>query len=326
MPKMIRLGLSKEDTALLSSNLEKLNELLIKKEDLILDTKFRKEITEYIEDFLYVMNIKKKKLTDGYLYRIRIIGEDETRFENLSDLLIPPKDKSKQGRMNNDNLRVLYVSFDQHVAELECGVNKLEIGRKYQVTRFQISEPIECYYLGMFSEIIFNLPYNSKKQIEAMEELGFKNFEVDHHYLKKIALAEGYLADALYTKKDKENKENKENKEDKEDNNNKTNDLNFKNNNKNYYILSSFISEIIFNFFEDKIDAILYPSQRNNYGMNIAIKEAALKKITPIITFENKVVENHSEKLVKYHTLSSADLSWSTEKIEFEETPNSCHW
>ena len=153
-----------------------------------------------------------------------------------------------------------------------------------------------------------------------MKELGFNDFKVDYPYLEKIAIAEGYLADALYTKKDKENKE------DKEDNNNKTNDLNFKNNNKNYYILSSFISEIISNFFEDKIDAIVYPSQRNNHGMNIAIKETALKKITPIITFENKVVENYSEKLVKYHTLSFADLSWSTEKIEFKETPNSCHW
>ena len=317
---MPRLGLSEEDTALLSSNLEKLNELLIKREDLILDTKFINEITEYIEDFLYVINIKEKKLTDGYLYRIRIIRKDETRFENLSDLLIPPKDKSVQGRMNNNNLRVLYASYAQHIAELECGINKLKVGEKFQVTKFEISKTIRYYYLGMIAEIIFNLPFNSEKQKKAMKELGFNDFKVDYPYLEKIAIAEGYLADALYTKKDKENKE------DKEDNNNKTNDLNFKNNNKNYYILSSFISEIISNFFEDKIDAIVYPSQRNNHGMNIAIKETALKKITPIITFENKVVENYSEKLVKYHTLSFADLSWSTEKIEFKETPNSCHW
>lgn len=59
---MSSVGISEEEAALLSSNLEKLNKLLIKRKDLILDTKFRKEITEYIQDFLYVINIKKKKI------------------------------------------------------------------------------------------------------------------------------------------------------------------------------------------------------------------------------------------------------------------------
>ena len=59
---MSSVGISEEEAALLSSNLEKLNKLLIKRKDLILETKFRKEITEYIQDFLYVINIKKKKI------------------------------------------------------------------------------------------------------------------------------------------------------------------------------------------------------------------------------------------------------------------------
>lgn len=293
---MSSVGISEEEAALLSSNLEKLNKLLIKRKDLILDTKFRKEITEYIQDFLYVINIKKKKLTDGYLYRIRIIKEDETRFENLSDLLIPPKDKSEQGRMNN-NLRVLYASYAQNIAELECGINKLKVGEKFQVTKFKISEPIRYYYLGMIAEIIFNLPFKSEKQKEAMEELGSKNFDLNYPFFKKIALTESYLAEALYAK------------------------------NNNNYILSSLISEIIFDYLKDEIDAFVYPSQRNNNGMNIAIKETALKKITPDITFENKVVENYYEKHVKYHTLSFAYLSWSTEKIEYKkEETKSCYW
>lgn len=306
MPEMNRLELSYEDAVDLSDTLEKSNERLIKDEKLKDNQKFRNDIKEYIEQYLFFMRYTQK-ITEGYLYRVRIVEKDENRFEKLSDLLIPPKDKSRIGRMNNENLRVLYATFDQNTAEFECAINKLDVGDKFQVTKFKINEPINYFHLGMLSEIIFNLPFKSEAQLSAMEKLGLKNFDLDYRYLKRIALAEGYLADTLYAKEDKDNNDNNDN-------------------DKNYYILTSLISEIIFDYFKDEIDAIVYPTQRKNYGLNIAIKETKLKKITPDITFENEVKVNHSKKYVEYKTLSSGYLNWSTEKIEFEETPNSCHW
>jgi len=142
--------------------------------------------------------------------------------------------------MNNTLFRVLYTSFHEFTAMAETRINDSFIGKHFQLTRFSIDRPIKVFKLGMFSEIHLNAPRDSEFTKKSMEE--FFGGQGHDGTMKGFSALECAMADILYGTGDK------------------------------YYVLSSILADAIFST-NPSIEAIMYPSMQNRFGINIAIKQ-----------------------------------------------------
>lgn len=296
---MARLGVNEETIITIKEDIDKIrnnNKIMesLKNND---NHEIANKIKDYLKQFFEMLQYRTT-IENGCLYRVRLIEDDIDYYSEYSELLIPPPGAISLGRLNNKNINVLYTSFHYHTAMMESGVNKLPADRRFQLTYFNINSPLNCYELGTFSKIVFNLPMYSDIQAKSYKDFGFV-IGVDDEYIKKLAFLEKYLLDILYAE----------------------------NNKNNYsYVLSSLISEVIFETNnKDRIDAIIYPTQQYRFGTNLAIRSESIEKLSLKYTFANKIYKKHSYDLFKYHTEFEGEMN-NEKKIEFKKVKKNYSW
>lgn len=197
-----------------------------------------KEIKEYFISFSSFLQYREE-VTCGTFYRVRK-SEAGTPYTTIKDLKYPDADVRHQDRMNNTSSRVLYTSLHEFTAMSECRIDSEFVGRKFQLTRFGSDKQFNVYRLGLFSELYLNNPRDSdfvKNRAQKFLGPGSHDRTIQGYSALEIA-----LANILY---DQEN---------------------------NHHILSSVLADAIFSANAD-IDAIMYPSMQNRYGINVAFKK-----------------------------------------------------
>ncbi len=211
-------------------------------------------------------------------YRIRK-NKNNQPFKYKHELIYPEPNMNHTDRMNNTNFRVLYVSLNEHTAMAEVRIDDSYIGKYFQLTRFSTDKNLIVYKLGIFSELYLNSPRDScfvKKKMKSM-------FGSESHdkTIQGYSALECAVADILYDTDE------------------------------NYYILSPILAEAIFDT-NSKIDAILYPSLQNRYGMNLAIKKECADKLKISCTMLNKLDKVYPNGFYKYYT--------KKECLDFDDT------
>lgn len=215
------------------------------------------------------------------VYRVRKCDENGNNpYLERGQLIYPPANPKHEDRMNNMSSRVLYTAFHEFTAMSETRLDDSYIGNNFQLTRFKINSPFKVFKLGAFSEAHLNLPRDSVQSEDAM-----KNFfgETGHNRtMQGFSALECAMADVLYDKGDK------------------------------YHILSSILADAIFTQLP-QIDAILYPSMQNRFGMNLAFKKSFADQMEITFSSLNRLEEVHPNGFFKYATLSSC-VNFNDEK------------
>lgn len=203
------------------------------------------------------------------LYRVRKCNGN-TPYLSRKDLIYPPPNIDHMDRMNNTLSRVLYTSFHEFTAMAETRINDSFKGKYFQLTRFSINKPIKVFKLGMFSEVHFNSPRDSENVKQSMEFF-FGNQGHDGT-IKGFCALECALADILYGYDDK------------------------------HHVLSSILADAIFST-NSAVDAIMYPSMQNRYGINLAIKQKTSESMKIEYSCLNRVEGVYQNGFYKYFTV-----------------------
>lgn len=248
-------------------------------QQLLKDEKIKKWMGHYIRFLNYTSEIKSE---DFVCYRVRK-SELDTPFFNTSDLIYPPKDKNKMGRMNSNETIVLYTSLNEFTAISESRIEKDDY---FQLTKFKIEKIMKVYHIGMFSDLLFNYPRDTDKTKKKIQKLAPSCSDVA---IKEFAALECALMDTFYCSS------------------------------KQSYLLSSFIAESIFLEFQD-VDAIMYPTMLNKFGINFAIKKEFVDNHMKINhSFLNCLVEAYSNGFYKYNTKYELEEFLNDGKLKFTE-------
>lgn len=243
------------------------------------------KIKEYFRNFCsfirYQFDIDCKNF-----YRIRKT-ENNVPYTLKKDLIYPEPSLSQEDRMSNTSFRVLYTSFHRFTAMAESRIDKSFIGKTFQLTRFSTDKPLTVFKLGLFSELSLNSPTNSndvKDQLKIM-------FGAAGHAETALGYSalECSIADVLYSQEN------------------------------GYHILSSIMADAIFSS-NPKIDAILYPSVQNRYGMNLAIKKECADTLQIKYSSLNRLTSAYSNGFYHYYTeMECADFPIN-DKYKFKKT------
>ncbi|WP_175762555.1 RES family NAD+ phosphorylase [Burkholderia anthina] len=225
-------------------------------------------------------NIKKYLLTfSSYLcyteearcmsfYRVRK-SQGEEPYKTKKDLKYPDPDIKHEDRMNNTSFRVLYTSLHEFTAMAESRIDDSFLGKSFQLTRFFREKPLKIYRLGLFSELYLNTPRDSeffKKNAATL--LGIGNHEKT---IQGYSALEVTMANILYDQE------------------------------KDYHILSSILADALFSS-GTNIEAIMYPSMQNRYGVNVAFNKESADALEIGYSAMNKIVEVHKNGFFKYKT------------------------
>ncbi|HAS8250600.1 TPA: RES domain-containing protein [Vibrio vulnificus] len=203
-------------------------------------------------------------------YRVRK-KDNDTPFNKRVDVIYPEPNQSHQDRMNNTSFRVLYTSLNEFTAMAETRLNESYIDKFFQLTRFKVERELKVFRLGLFSELYLNSPRDSEFVKSQMKRLlGSENHD---SALRGFAALECAIADILYDQGE------------------------------DYHILSSIMADAIFSEIEE-VEAILYPSLQNRYGLNLAIKKEVSDSLEISFTCLNKLVKVYENGFYKYHTLA----------------------
>lgn len=171
--------------------------------------------------------------------------------------------------MNNTSFRVLYTSLHEFTAMAESRITSDFLGGKFQLTKFSTNKPIKVYRLGLFSELYLNTPRDSDLvKNKTAELLG----QGDHdRTIQGYSALEVAMSNILYDQE------------------------------KDYHILSSILADAIFST-DKSIDAIMYPSMQNRYGINIAFNKKSADTLQITYSAMNKVTEVHKNGFFRYMT------------------------
>lgn len=292
---MALLGINLKEVQEFQNEINKVREKLKKDEAyrrgvINLDNNYKK-IKKYIHNFCKFLEYKNI-LDVSNFYRVRKLKNEEP-FYSRKELIYPEPDKKHEDRMNNTNFRVLYVSLNEYTAMAETRLNKEYINKYFQLTKFTSKKSLYAYKLGIFSEIYFNTPRDSKYTKKYIEDL-FGEENIPDRTIQGLAALECAIADILYD----------------------TND--------GYHILSSIIAEVIF-MLDSKIDAIIYPSMQNRYGINLAIKQETVDDYLEIeYTTSNKLIEVFPNGFFKYFTKKDSLKCDDENNLKFEDVEGNC--
>lgn len=221
-------------------------------------------------------------ITVNGLYRVRKCEGDQP-YSSRKELIYPPPCVEHEDRMNNTLFRVLYTSFHEFTAMAETRINDSFIGKYFQLTRFTIDRPIKVFKLGIFSEIHLNSPRDSEFTKKSMEE--FFGSQGHDGTMKGFSALECAMADILYGTGDK------------------------------YYVLSSILADAIFST-NPSVEAIMYPSMQNRFGMNIAIKQQLSELMKVEYSCLNRVEGVYANGFYKYVTVEECTDFSDEEKFE----------
>lgn len=264
-------GCSLKDVIHFENEINKLKKKLKENEnfrnDVINGGSSYKKIKEFFKAFCRFLNYIEK--IDGYqFYRIRK-NNSEKPFTFRKELIYPEANPNHKDRMNNKNFRVLYVSLNEYTAMAEARLDSSYINKKFQLTRFSTNNTLTVYKLGMFSELYFNTDRDSEKTQGIIKKLFGE--KITDKLIQGYSAIECALADILYDKTE------------------------------DYHILSSILADAIFSL-NPSIDAIMYPSMQNRYGINLAIKKECADVLDIKYTSLNQLVEVYKNGFYKYYT------------------------
>jgi hypothetical protein len=201
-------------------------------------------------------------------YRVRKT-ESDTPYKTVKDLKYPDPDVRHEDRMNNTSFRVLYTSLHEFTALAETRIDKNFIGKRFQLTKFSLDKPLKTYRLGMFSELYLNNPRDSEAVRErARDFLGSGDHD---RTIQGYSALEVAMSNILYDKE------------------------------KDYHILSSILADAIFST-GTNIEAIMYPSMQNRYGINVALNKESADALDISYSTMNRITEVHRNGYFRYAT------------------------
>lgn len=250
-----------------------------------------KNIKKFMNSFCRFL-IYKQTVDVSNFYRVRKLKKEEP-FYSRKELIYPEPDEKHEDRMNNINFRVLYVSLNEHTAMAETRLNREYINKYFQLTKFSSKKSLSAYKLGIFSEIYFNTPRDSKYTKKNIKDL-FGEENIPDRTIQAFSALECAIADILYDKEE------------------------------GYHILSSIIAEVIF-LINPEIDAIMYPSMQNRYGINLAIKKETVDDYLEIeYTTSNKLIKVFPNGFFKYYTKMESLRCDDENNLKFEDVEGNC--
>lgn len=287
---MTLLGLSFDEVQKFHSEVEKIKEKIKTDKYYKSDLKNQGEsyylLKKYFSFFAKFLQYSSKLEKSTALYRVRKNNLDNP-FSKKSDLIYPPPALSNENRMSNKSFCVLYTSFHEFTAISEAGLKDDYIGNFFQLTKFLTTKELTVYSLGVFSEIYLNTPRDSKHTKEAVSDLLGKEFIDSDKPIQGYSALECAIANILYDTSEAS------------------------------HLLSSAMADAIFTQNEN-IDAIIYPSVQNRFGINFAIRQQAADELKVTSTYFNKLTQIYENGFFKYETIMCSTDTSDPEKYKFE--------
>lgn len=216
------------------------------------------------------------------LYRVRKC-ESAKSYSSRKELIYPPPSLEHEERMNNTLFRVLYTSLHEFTAMAEARIDDSFIGKHFQLTRFAIDRPIKVFKLGIFSDVYLNSPRDSEFAKKSME--AFFGSQGHDGTMRGFSALECAMADVLYSTDDK------------------------------YHVLSSILADAIFSV-NPSVEAIMYPSVQNRFGMNVAVKQQVSELMKIEYSCLNRVEEVFANGFYKYFTIEECKDFSNDEKFD----------
>ncbi|EMF8900969.1 hypothetical protein CGJ47_23700 [Vibrio parahaemolyticus] len=236
-------------------------------------------IKKYFENFVKFMRYQEE-VNISCVYRVRKC-KGEIPYLTKQELIYPPPNIEHEDRMNNISSRVLYTAFHEFTAMAETRIDKSFIDSYFQLTRFSIEKPFTVFRLGLFSEIHLNSPRDSEYTKDTM--INYFGSQGHDGTMMGYSALECAMADVLYDSGDK------------------------------YHVLSSILADAIFSMVPS-VQAIMYPSMQNRYGVNLAFRKDFADSMKIEYSCLNILKNVYANGFYKYHTLA--------ECIEFNDDKN----
>lgn len=246
-------------------------------------------IKEFFTNFIKFLKYTSKVNLENF-YRIRKL-KNNNPFTDRKELIYPDPYVNHKDRMNNTSFRALYVALHEFTAMAETRLDKSYINKYFQLTKFTTKHEFTVFKLGFFSELHLNTPRDSKYVKNEMKNV----FDSEYHdrTVQGYSALECAIADVLYDRSD------------------------------GYHILSSILADAIFTE-NQKIDAILYPSMQNRYGLNLAIKKEFADTLEISYTSSNQLTDVYDNGFYKYSTLKECVNYSNSNSFVFTETEGCC--
>jgi hypothetical protein len=225
------------------------------------------KIKKYFSNFASFLRYSEE-VSCRKFYRVRK-SKDVKPFKTEKDLKYPDPNIEHEDRMNNTSFRVLYTSLHEFTAMAESRIDSSFIGKNFQLTRFHSNRPLKAYRLGMFSELYLNTPRDSeivRDKTERLLGMGYHDGTIQGYAALEVA-----MSNILYDQE------------------------------KDYHILSSILADVIFST-GTNIEAIIYPSMQNRYGINVAFNKESADALEIHYSTMNKVTEVYKDGFFRYVT------------------------
>lgn len=244
------------------------------KKNILNDSNFQSNLRGGIKDYLkikeWLIHHCKflqyyEELEPTFFFRVRPL-ESESPYTCAKDLNYKDRDTSSLGRMNNSLINVLYTSLNDQTAMLECNLDSTSVGKKFQLTRFRTTEKIRVYRLGIFADLYLNTGIDTPDRKNKFKYF-FNEEKPSYRMLKGYAALETCLLDILYSNA---------------------------NTTEHTYLLSALLADTIFETNKGRIDAIIYPSQKHRFGMNVAFNQKFADNINIFHTEVKEIKEVYS--------------------------------
>lgn len=238
---------------------------------------FKNAVEELLRNALTKPNSIKKNTS---FYRVRILEEDIKYYDNIEQLIYPPIENTKLGRLNSIGTQLLYLSSHELTAIQEARLEKFFLEGKedirFQLTRFKTTEDINVIEIGGYLEPYLTLPRDGEAIKKHFQE------NIGPYYIESsiriISACEYILLKVL--------------------NNSKP----------NAYYLSSILSEVLFDMnkhFNLGVRGIKYNStvdQSKGLGVNIAFQKDVLQSMDLRMTCVNRPTTFYFGPFMDYET------------------------
>lgn len=226
-----------------------------------------------------------EQMEPGYFFRIRSLTSEKP-FKNNQDLNYKERDINSIGRMNNPLINTLYTSLSAQTAMFESNLQEDQI---VQLAIFQTKEKIKVYKLGTFAEIYFGKALNSEEQKRLFKRY-LNEEKPNESQIRGLIALETVLVEFLYS------------------------------DDSNDYIITALIADSIFSANKERIDAIVYPSKKHKFGVNIAFKEEYAKKLKVKYSQVLKIKKRYETGFMMFQELSFCKNCEVEDEWEFEES------
>lgn len=254
-------------------------------DDLAKGGDYYEQLKSYFRDWMRFVETSSIITSKTVFYRVRPLeAANKNGVKSISGLKYAPKGK-KFGRMNNHSLNVMYASYHEYTAISECRLKKDDF---FQLTRFKSKQPLKYFELGLFSKLYFTTPRDSqffKDQVKIL--FGVEN-SMDST-VRGFAALESALMDGLYAVHDSPEVS---------------------------YYLSSIIADAIFTEYKD-VDAIMFPSLQQRFGINLSFKESVADNLEVDYTCVNQITNVYKTGNYKYHTTLEC-LDFTKDVLEYQ--------